>query len=135
MFDTIVTGDFANSATSATKGWVVFHSAPEGVAKTPALEIKHWAYDGKTPLDYGKKEFLGKGEYIIAHEGILEIEVEPSPNPRGVPSHKYTLDGSKRDFMIVPQGFSKIVRVIQGPTSGVTVRWPSHPDLNRNHAS
>ncbi len=130
MNSKIITGDAATSNASATKGWFVGHFMPkETLAHSKEMEIKTWHYD-EDP-NYGWKIFYGT-EFIIVEKGVLRIGVEIPSEVRGAdPTQLFiTLDGEKREWVIIPPGYTKNVAVKEAPTWGVTVRWPSAPGVN-----
>ncbi len=125
MLQEIIVGNAADAAASARKGWVVGYFIPEGLGNSKDLEIKIWHYDSQP--NYGQKEFGGT-EFIIVEKGTLRLMLEvPDGNGAFVPQ-AIELKGSNRDYVILPPGCKKQVRVIEAPSFGMTVRWPSVPE-------
>ncbi len=100
----------------------------EGPAQTECVEIKTWHYD-KDP-SYGWKSFTGT-EVICIEAGSLEIDIEFPGEERKV----ITLQGSCRDYVIIPPGQQKRVRVTQTPAYGICIRWPSGSGNQRKISS
>lgn len=113
------TAALANSL--ATKGWVVGHMKG-GPAKTSDLEVKLWHYDSQP--DYPKKVFHGT-EFIVIYGGALKISLEKDGEAKEI-----FLDGGNHDYVVLGPGTAKQVFVVAAPAFGVTVRWPSGPNLN-----
>ncbi|KKU68853.1 MAG: hypothetical protein UX89_C0001G0044 [Parcubacteria group bacterium GW2011_GWA2_47_16] len=122
MLQQLVIGNALKANASSTKGWVAGHFMPEGLGQTGDFEIKLWRYDEQP--DYGQKTFGGT-EFIIVERGALKLELEV-PNASGsFDSCMVELKGSTRDYVILPPGCIKGVVVLEAPSYGVTVRWPS----------
>jgi len=123
----LVIGNAVKANASSTKGWVTGHFMPEGLGQTGGFEIKLWHYDSQP--DYGQKAFAGT-EFIIVERGVLKLELEV-PNASGsFDSCTVELHDSNRDYVIVPPNCRKRVIILESPSYGVTVRWPSAPGTN-----
>ena len=125
----IETGTVADSnSDNFMCGWVVGHMH-NGLRHSPHFEIKQWRYDG--PIDYGKKMFGGEGEYVIIFGGILRFDMEREIDGKLQTLQSLFLNGALREYVILPPGITKTVVVAEAPAYGVTVRWPSRPELNQ----
>jgi len=124
----IVTGNAAQVVTSSTNGWVVGYFMPPGIAQSSNFEIKIWHYDEQP--DYGQKTFHGT-EFIIVEGGTLVFLLDvPDGHGNFILDQAVELQGSAREWVILPPGCKKQVRVLKAPAYGITVRWPSAPGMN-----
>ena len=117
----IKTGRVGESAIFATHGWAVGHMQ-SGLGQTTAVEVKLWRYDSQP--DYPKKVFRGT-EFIVIYGGVLKISLEKDGEAKEI-----FLNGSNQDYVVLEPGIAKQVFVVTAPAFGVTVRWPSDPNLN-----
>jgi len=118
----LLCGNAVEANASKTKGWVVGHMH-DGLGKYEGAEVKLWRYEG--PIDYGMKIFSGT-EFIVIYGGELSIAVRHRDESREI-----VLRAEMQDYVILPPGTVKSVKVIRAPAFGVTVRWPSAPDRNK----
>lgn len=116
-----VLGNMNGANKTDAHGWIVGHMA-KGIANTDDVEIKLWRYD--TNPEYPKKKFLGT-ECIVVFSGVITLFLEKDGD-------ELTIDliGVNRDYVILEPGTIKKVVVKKFPAFGVTVRWPSAPNLN-----
>lgn len=126
MTSSIVVGDAAQALGSRTRGWIIGHMQ-HGLTHSPHFEIKAWRYDRQP--DYGQKVFLGV-EFIIVEGGVLTIELVKCDSDDVPAERKFELNGSTRQYIIIPPNYKKVVWVTEAPAYGLTVRWPSAPGMN-----
>lgn len=127
MHSSVIVGNAVQAIASSTKGWVVGHFMPPGIAWSCDFEIKIWHYDNQP--DYGQKLFGGT-EFIIVEAGTLKLELEIPDGRGGFIHNSVDLKGSARDWVIIPSNCKKRVFVTEAPSYGITVRWPSVPGMN-----
>ena len=118
----VKTGRVGESVVSATHGWVVGHMQ-SGLGQTTAVEVKLWRYDSQP--DYPRKAFHGT-EFIVIYGGVLRISLEKDGECQDI-----ILRGENQDYVVLGPGITKQVFVFKAPAFGVTVRWPSDPNLNQ----
>lgn len=127
MIQEIVRGNSKEANLSELmKGWIVGHMH-DGLVGTTEFEIKLWHYD--EPFDYGKKSFGGT-EFIVIYGGVLLFKIAQNVNEK-LRTKNITLQGNNHEYIIFPPDIVKTVIIEEAPAFGVTVRWPSGPDVNK----
>ena len=124
----IIRGNARNANASQSKGWVVGHFISKGLCSSGGLEIKIWHYDG--PIEYGVKTFKGT-EFFIVERGALRVELDIPDGDGSFTSTQVVLKGNTRDYIVIPPNCKKRIVVLDAPSFGVTVRWPSAPGINQ----
>jgi len=120
----VIRGTAAEANASQTDGWVVGHFMPPGLGQRKDVEVKLWHYDVQP--HYPVKVFGGT-EFIVIYRGQIRIDIVL---PDGK-EESCVLNGDRQDFVIFPPGTKKKVTTEAVPAFGVTVRWPSAPELNQ----
>lgn len=100
--------------------WVVGHFiGQERHLVSRVVELKHWSYTGS--MRYPPKRFMGKSEIITVEKGALRFNFDEIGS----------LIVSAGEYIILTRGVEKVVEVRNAPARGLTLRWPSVPDINQ----
>lgn len=95
---------------------------------TTACELKRWRYNG--PINYPPAIFGGECEFITVEQGMIAITFRS----RDMSASTTKMIG-RGEYCAIGSNIEKIVRVVEAPTWGLTLRWPSYRSIQTRIAS
>jgi len=113
--------------------WTIGHflgqkNAYNPLLTTTACELKRWRHNG--PINYPPAIFGGECEFITVEQGMIAIIF--CSRDMSAPMTKIIGRG---EYCAIGSNIEKIVHVVEAPTCGLTLRWPSYRNIQTHTAS